>query len=238
MLSVEEIRSNWNQVNSEIIDTCSQIGRNPNEVTVLSVTKTHPPELIVRAMEAGIVKFGENYAQEMREKGSLELTFDGLTPEWHFIGHLQTNKVKYIAPFVEMIHSVDSVKLAKEISKQAEKNNRNINCLLQVNTSGEHSKSGCSPEEIFKLCESVQDISNISVLGLMTIGSFSDNELVVRKEFNLLREIREDLKARYPENDWKHLSMGMSGDYLLAVEDGATIVRIGTTIFGIRTYKK
>ncbi len=236
MLTVEEIKNNWSKVKNTVETACKKAGRNPDEVTVVAVSKTHPEEIIVRGLKAGIRVFGENYAQELRRKHETVSEVDGIKPLWHFIGHLQRNKTKYIAPFVEYIHTVDTVKLALEISKQAQKNNRTIKCLLQVNTSGEETKSGCEPGELFALVEGVLQIPNIQVEGLMTIGSFSENEKVVRGEFNMLRELLEKVKREYPEAGLKHLSMGMSHDYHWAIEDGATFVRVGTTIFGARDY--
>jgi len=236
MLTIEEIQNNWNRVQQRVQEVCENTGRNPADVTVVAVSKTHPEELIVRAMKAGIRIFGENYAQELRDKHKAVPEVDGIEPVWHFIGHLQRNKVKYIAPFVEYIHTVDTVKLAREISKQAEKNNRTIKCLLQVNTSGVETKSGCEPGHLMSLVEEVLQIPNIKVEGLMTIGSFSDDERIVRGEFNMLRQLSDKVNAEFPEARFRHLSMGMSHDYHWAIEDGATFVRVGTTIFGSRDY--
>lgn len=238
MTNTEAIKLVRDEINIDIEELCSRIGRSIEDITVLAVSKTHPLEAVLCAVNAGFTYFGENYAQELKDKYS-ELRLKGMPqPCWHFIGHLQTNKVKFIAPFVELIHSVDSVGLAQEISKQAIKNNRTIDILLQVNSSGEDSKSGCEPEEMESLAEEVMKIPNINICGLMTIGSFSDDEAVSRKEFSLVRELRDKLQKKYPELNLKHLSMGMTHDYLIAIEEGATIVRIGTKIFGYRDYSK
>jgi pyridoxal phosphate enzyme (YggS family) len=157
-------------------------------------------------------------------------------PEWHYIGHLQRNKVKYIVPYAKLIHSVDSLKLAKEIAKHAKDNGIIQDILLQVNTSGEESKFGCDPGEIFQLCSDVKEIDDLNVLGLMTIGSFTGNETIIRSEFNLLRSIRDELSDKLTGVDLRYLSMGMTGDYPIAIEEGATHVRIGTAIFGERDY--
>ena len=204
---------------------------------IVAVSKTHPAEVITAGLIAGIQNFGENYAQELKEKNDI-INQSALPqkPIWHYIGHLQTNKVKLIAPFVNMIHSVDTSKLATEISHHAESNSRKIEILLQVNTSGELSKSGCSPADVFSLAETIMKIKNINIAGLMTIGSFSDDLEIVKKEFIMLRELREELKIKFPETNWTHLSMGMSGDYEHAIEEGSTIVRIGSAIFGSRNY--
>lgn len=234
--TVEELKSNWYDIQRIVEISAKSCGRNPQEIKVIAVTKTHPIELIIRALKSGINVLGENYAQELCDKYNEIKEKTNYIPEWHFIGHLQTNKVKFIAPFVSMIHSVDSIHLAEEISKQAIKNNREIDILLQVNTSGEESKYGCKPEDIFSLAEKVINIPNLKVKGLMTIGSFSDDDTIVRSEFRLLKSLKDELIRRYDEEHFKHLSMGMTNDYNKAVEEGATLVRIGTAIFGPRHY--
>lgn len=207
-----------------------------NDITVVAVSKTHPTEAILNATHCGIENFGENYVQELKAKKE-EIEQLGVSqPKWHFIGHLQTNKVKYIVPFVSLIHSVDSSHLAEEIHKQAKKVGRIVNILVQVNTSGEKSKFGCSPEFLFNILGSIQHFENIRVCGLMTIGSFSNDEQIVRNEFRLLRSLFKQAKDKFPNLPLKELSMGMTNDYLLAVEEGATILRIGTAIFGERHY--
>jgi pyridoxal phosphate enzyme (YggS family) len=236
MIPLEELKHRIEFIRKQITELAIKIGRNPDDITVVAVSKTHPPELLLSAVEAGITIFGENYAQEMKTKYDFIKKSTSIPIKWHFIGHLQTNKVKYIAPFVELIHSVDTFHLAQEISRQGGKLDRVINVLLQVNTSGEMSKFGCSPEDILKLCEDSVKLKNIRIIGLMTIGSFSEDETIYRREFKLLAEIRKKLIEKFPEIDWKHLSMGMSHDYLAAIEEGATIVRIGTALFGERQY--
>ena len=232
------IKENWEEVIENAEAAAGESNRDFDDITVLAVSKTHPVEIVVAGMEAGIPAFGENYAQELKEKHQYFIDNNIREPLWHFIGHLQTNKVKYIAPFVDMIHSVDSVKLAMEISKQAKKSERVIDILLQVNTSGELSKSGCEPDEVFKLAEQVLKIENLNVKGLMTIGSFSPDEEVVRSEFRILSSLRKELAEKYGEETFRHLSMGMTGDYPVAIDEGATFVRVGTAIFGARHYNK
>jgi PLP dependent protein len=236
ILSSEHIRRNWEAVKAKALDSAIISGRNPEDISIVAVAKTHPSVLIKNAIEAGIGNIGENYVQEMVQKYN-ELTELGIkVPKWHFIGHLQTNKVKNIIPFVDMIHSVDSAHLAGEISKQAEKLGRTIDILLQVNTSGEESKSGCEPKDIHKLTEEVVKFANIKICGLMTIGTFSDDEKIIKREFRQLRTLRDELALEYPEIDFHHLSMGMTNDYPIAIAEGATLVRIGTAIFGERYY--
>lgn len=206
------------------------------DIKIVAVSKTHPVDAIINAIHVGIIDIGENYAQEMKLKFEQIARMGERQPNWHFIGHLQTNKVKYIAPFVSLIHSVDSVHLAQEIEKQASKHNRTIDVLVQVNTSGEMSKFGCEPEETLQIINSIKGFSHLRIKGLMTIGSFSTDEQIIRKEFRLLAKLLDEAKRSFPELDLKELSMGMTNDYLIAVEEGATILRIGTAIFGKRHY--
>ncbi len=235
LLEVYDLEQNWDAIQDRIEIAAKKAGRNIADIQVIAVTKTLPPELLEKALKAGIKIFGENYAQEIRNKHeALSLYQNQII--WHFIGHLQSNKIKYICPFVDTIHSVDSIELAQEISGYAEKHERNINILLQVNTSGEPQKSGCSPENIYQIAEKIHLLPNLKVNGLMTIGSFSENEIKVRSEFALLRSTSEKLNETFPNLQLKELSMGMSGDYHWAVQDGATMLRIGTAIFGHRFY--
>jgi pyridoxal phosphate enzyme (YggS family) len=234
----EHIKKAWSEINANIDQACEKANRHREDVKILAVSKVHPLQAILEAMELNINVFGENYVQELKEKHDELVQRNLKVPEFHFIGHLQTNKVKYIAPFVSMIHSVDSIKLAEEISKQAEKNNRTIDCLLQINSSGEDSKSGCEPEDALELTETFLNIPNIKLRGFMTIGSFSEDPDVSFKEFSLIKKISEVAKAKFPDANIDQISMGMTHDYALAVEIGATMVRIGSAIFGARNYNK
>lgn len=233
-LKYEYIRKNWHEIKKNVLNKALSCGRRPEEIKVIAVSKTHRPEKIEAALNAGIELFGENYVQELTAKYEY-LSNKGLKPKWHFIGHLQTNKVKYIVPFIDVIHTVDSIKLANEIEKWADKNNRIIDILVQVNTSGEDSKYGCEPEETEVLVKSILLLKHMRIKGLMTIGTFSDDETVIRSEFQLLRnlmlEINKNLSIELTE-----LSMGMTHDYEIAIEEGATYLRIGTAIFGARIY--
>lgn len=233
MIKIEE---NWKNVTARAAAAAKRSGRNPEDILVLAVSKMHPLDYVMAGMDCGIQDFGENYAQEMKEKQQEVVEKNLRRPSWHFIGHLQTNKVKYIIEYVKMIHSVDSVHLAGEISTLAARNNRSVDILLQVNTSGEESKSGCKPEEISDLARGTLALPNIKVRGLMTIGSYSENKEVSVKEFTLLRDLRDKVQREFQENDFSVLSMGMSHDYETAIELGATIVRVGTGIFGERDY--
>ena len=208
----------------------------PSGCVLIAVSKTQPIEKIREAYDAGQRAFGENKAQEMARKYE-QLPRD---IQWHMIGHLQTNKVKYIAPFVHLIHSVDSLKLLTEIDKQAKKNNRVIPCLLQVHIAEEESKFGFSAEEIQELLKrgALQDLDHIRIAGLMGMATFTENMDQVRKEFRSLNQLFTTLKNQpLPKQVvMQELSMGMSGDYTIALEEGSTMVRIGTSIFGERNY--
>src|SRR5688572_6196244 len=203
---------------------------------LVAVSKTHPESLIQEAYDAGQRIFGENKAQEMTAKHE-NLPAD---IEWHMIGHLQSNKVKYIAPFVHTIQSVDSLKLLEEIEKQAAKNNRVINCLLQIYIAEEESKFGLSESEAVEILESeaYKNLRHIKITGVMGIATNTENQDQLRKEFNNLKTVFDNLKARFFSTDaaFKEISMGMSSDYELAIAAGSTFIRVGSAIFGYRNY--
>lgn len=206
----------------------------PYHARLVAVSKTKPVEDIRELYAAGQRIFGENYVQEMVEKA-------GLLPEdvqWHFIGHLQTNKVKYIAPFVSMIHGVDSLKLLAEISKQSLKHNRVTDCLLQVHIAMEETKFGLSETELFQLLDQAGELAGVRITGLMGMASNTDDETQVRREFAGLKALLDRIREKYfPGTDtFRELSTGMSGDYKLALEEGSTLVRIGSLLFGARNY--
>jgi pyridoxal phosphate enzyme (YggS family) len=206
----------------------------PSNVTLVAVTKTKPVSALQEVYQAGQRIFGENKVQEMVEK------YDQLPKDiqWHLIGHLQTNKVKFIAPFVSMIHSVDSLKLLNEINKEAKKNNRTIDCLLQFHIAEEETKFGLSLEEAKEILETREfvEMQNISVVGIMGMASFTNDNEIVQHEFRTLESYFQILKSHFFKynHDFKEISMGMSGDYLLAIEEGSTMVRVGSSIFGAR----
>ncbi len=203
---------------------------------LIAVSKTQPIEKIKEGYDAGQRLFGENKAQEMMAKHQA-LPQD---IEWHMIGHLQTNKVKYIAPFVSLIHSVDSEKLLEEIDKQGKKVGRIIPCLLQVHIAKEETKFGFDPEKVVSFLNgsAIVQLKNIEIKGLMGMATFTENKEAIRKEFQSLRILFDDLKeCALPSNAMmKELSMGMSSDYIIAIQEGSTYVRIGTAIFGERNY--
>ena len=204
----------------------------PLSVTLVAVSKTKPKELILEAYTAGQKDFGENYVQELVDKEK-ELPKD---IRWHFIGHLQSNKVKQIAPFIHLIHGVDSFSLLQEINKQALKNNRVINCLLQIFIATEETKFGLSFEECETLLnsEEFKKLQNIKVCGLMAMASNTDSETQIRKEFKSLKTFSEKVSGF----GFRVFSYGMSSDYKIAIEEGSNMIRIGSLIFGERDYKK
>ncbi|WP_370687410.1 YggS family pyridoxal phosphate-dependent enzyme [Fulvivirga maritima] len=205
---------------------------------LVAVSKTKPIELLQEAYNEGVRIFGENKVQELTDKYEV-LPKD---IEWHMIGHLQRNKVKYIAPFVSLIHSVDTFKLLKEINKQGAKNERVISCLLQIHIAKEETKFGLSEEELLEIInsEEIKSLNNVKVVGLMGMATFTDNEDQVRKEFRYLKNLFDKTAGlALPENiEMQELSMGMSGDYELAIEEGSTLIRVGSAIFGARNYDK
>ena len=217
----------------KIAEICDNSVRNPEEITLIAVSKTNPLSVIEEAYSAGIADFGENKAQEFRDKSKL---FSG-DFNWHFIGHLQTNKVKYVIDSAEYIHSVDTIKLASTIDSKASSKNKIQKILIEVNTSGENSKFGIHDFESLKnLIDECSSYSNIEVKGLMTMAPFTSDENVIRKCFSELREMKEKLN-----NQWSNiseLSMGMTNDYKIAIEEGSTMLRIGTAIFGVRDKSK
>lgn len=219
------IKSNIKDLNEEL----------PKAAKLIAVSKTQPIEKIQEAYDAGQRLFGENKAQEMMAKHAA-LPQD---IEWHMIGHLQTNKVKYIAPFVALIHSVDSLKLLEEIDKQGKKAGRIVPCLLQVYIAKEETKFGFDAEEVISLLQSgLSHLKNIEIKGLMGMATLTKNEDIIGKEFQALKKLFDSLGlANLPAQvTMKELSMGMSADYKIAVQEGSTLVRIGTAIFGVRNY--
>ena len=215
-----------------VSDKIEKIKKNlPIGVELIAVSKTKPLEMIQQAMESGHLDYGENKVQEMVHK------YESLTKDirWHMIGHLQRNKVKYIAPFVHLIHGADSEKLIDEINKQGIKNKKTINCLLQFHIASESTKFGFSIEEIRELIVSKHYLNweNINIRGVMGMATFTDNKNQVKDEFGLLKNYFDELKPVFGEN-FKTLSMGMSGDYLEAISKGSNMIRIGSDIFGTR----
>ncbi len=204
----------------------------PDHTTLVAVSKTKPASDILEAYDSGQRIFGENKIQEMAEKWQM-LPKD---IEWHMIGHVQTNKVKYMAPFVHLIHAVDSLKLLKEINKQAKKNDRIINCLLQIKIAEEESKFGLSKEDAIEILadNELSALDHVKIVGLMGMASFTNDEKQINQEFENISLFFKELQPKYPQ--LKELSIGMSGDYKIAIDHNSTMVRIGSSIFGARNY--
>ena len=227
------LKDRLEEVEERIQEACRRAGRDRSEVTLIAVSKTKPAEVLKEAYDLGIRVFGENKVQELTEK------YEVLPKDirWHMIGHLQTNKVKYIADKVELIHSVDSLKLAETIEKEAAKRNRTIDILVEVNVAEEESKFGLRVEEVIPFIEKVAGFSHINVRGLMTIAPFVENPEKNRSVFADLRKLSGDITEKNNDNvNVSILSRGMTNDYDGAIEEGATMVRVGTGIFGARNY--
>ena len=229
------IKENLEEVEARITRACERSGRERSEVTLISVSKTKPVEMLQEAYDAGSRDFGENKPQEIREKYP-QLPTD---IRWHMIGHLQRNKIKYIIDKVCMIHSVDSIRLAEAIDEEAKKHGIVIPVLIEVNVAEEESKFGVHLDEVESLVRQISELSNIQVQGLMTIAPFTENAEDNRIYFRKLRNLYVDIKDKNIDNvNMCNLSMGMTGDYEVAVEEGATMVRVGTGIFGARSYSQ
>ena len=227
------LKENYRNVQENIQRACEKVNRSVDEVTLISVSKTKPLSMLQEAYDCGAREYGENKVQEMTEK-------EGQLPKdihWHMIGHLQTNKVKYIAPYVHLIHSVDSLKLAQEINRQGEKCNRSIPILIEVNIAEEESKVGIKKDETISLVREISKLPHVAIKGLMTIAPFVDDPEDNRVYFRGIKELSVDIANENIDNVCMDiLSMGMTGDYMVAIEEGATYVRVGTGIFGERQY--
>lgn len=227
------IRENLEVVEKNIREACKKAGRDRSEVTLIAVSKTKPVSDIREAMACGITVFGENKVQEIRDK-----TAEIKEPlSWHMIGHLQANKVKYLPGVACMIHSVDNIKLAQEIEKQAAKHDLVMDVLVEVNMAHEDTKFGLSPEEAIPFVKEISTLEHLNIRGLMTIAPYTDDPESNRGYFKGLRQLKDDINALgIPRVKMDTLSMGMTGDYQVAIEEGATFVRVGTGIFGERDY--
>ncbi|MDD6290678.1 MAG: YggS family pyridoxal phosphate-dependent enzyme [Lachnospiraceae bacterium] len=227
--------NNLKKVEENICAACAKAGRNRKEVTLIAVSKTKPVDMLRTVYDQGIREFGENKVQEMCDK------IDVLPQDirWHMIGHLQTNKVKYIVGKTALIHSVDSLRLAQEIEKQAAKKNVKVSVLIEVNIAEEDSKFGIHKEEAIALVRQIAQLEHLQIEGLMTIAPFVENAEDNRLFFREIHQLSVDIKEQNIDNvHMDILSMGMTGDYMVAIEEGATMVRVGTGIFGERNYNK
>ena len=228
------IRENLAVVHQRIENACRKIKRNPNEVSLLLATKTVSAENILIALQAGETLIGENKVQELKEKSD---TLKAIPHQAHFIGHLQTNKIKEVIKYANCIQSVDRLELVQKLDQRLQQEGRSMNIMLQVNTSYEESKFGISPETVISFAKEVAHYDTLKVKGLMTIGLFSAEKEKVQKCFQLLKNIQAELIAlALPNFDVQQLSMGMSNDLETAVEEGSTMIRVGTAIFGSRVY--
>lgn len=227
------VEENLREVHEQMEQACQAAGRKKEEVKLLLATKTVPLEKLQMAMRAGETLFGENKAQELRDKFPLMQQYNQV--EWHFIGHLQTNKVKDVVKYVTLIHSVDRLKLGQALHNQLVKENKTMNILVQVNTSYEESKFGTPPEAALELVQQLSQFETLKIKGLMTIGKLNATNDETRHCFRLLKQIQIQIIERsIPGVEMDILSMGMSGDFKVAIEEGATIIRVGTRVFGER----
>ena len=231
MQNKSKIEQNINDLQSKIQDFTIKSGLNKN-VTLVAVSKTKPIEDIKAAFVCGVKNFGENYIQEAFEKAEI---LKELHLNWHFIGAVQTNKVKFLTKFCYLLHSLDRVSLADALQKRLQFENKKMNCLIQVNTSGESTKSGISPQEFDDFANYVSKLDRLNILGLMTVAENSEDKNAIRQNFKQLKNLFEAVKNKnYTNFNMQYLSMGMSGDYDIAIEEGSNMLRIGSTIFGLR----
>ncbi len=229
---MSHIKENLESVKSGISEAAAQSGRRESDIRLIAVTKTYGTDAINEAIDCGVTDIGENRVQEILEK------YESVKPvRWHLIGHLQKNKVKYIIDKVEMIHSVDSVELACEINRRAEKIDKVQKILIEVNVSGEESKFGVRAEECADICLAISELEHVKICGLMTVAPYTDDENTLREVFGGLKRLSLEIDAKNIDGvSMTELSMGMTNDYKLAAAEGSTMVRVGTGIFGARDY--
>ncbi len=225
------ISDNINTIKQRIVSAAVKCGRDPDSIKLLAVTKTIPTAYIIKAIDAGITMFGENYVQEAKDK----IAAVGCRARWHMIGHLQTNKAKYVVKLFDYVQSVDRLELAQELDKRAGLINRKLNVLIEVNISGEESKNGIPADDTLALIKQMVGLTNLAVRGLMTMAPYSHNPENARPYFSALRNLRDNIsRQRISGIQMEELSMGMTDDFEVAIEEGATIIRIGRAIFGQR----
>ncbi|NBC17001.1 MAG: YggS family pyridoxal phosphate-dependent enzyme [Bacteroidetes bacterium] len=237
-IATDAIAERLADVRDRIAQACDRAGRSPDEITLVSVTKTFPLDAIEHARSLGLHDFGENKVQEMVAKAEEEPgELNGGTLRWHMIGHLQRNKAKDVVAHADLFHALDSPRLAKELNKRARKADRVMPCLVQVNVSGEDSKYGIHPDETHDYLDSLAQYPHLHILGLMTLAEPTEDPEDVRPQFRQMRRLAETYDATdNPRVEMRYLSMGMSGDFEVAVEEGATHLRLGTALFGPRSY--
>ncbi len=227
------IEKNYAEVKTRVKEICERAGRNPDDVKIIAVSKTFPISNIMELNQDGQYDFGENRIRELRDKYyNISFQYEGKI-NWHMIGHLQSRKVKDIVAFIHLIHSVDSFELALEIDTKAKQINKIIDILIQVNTSNESQKQGLVPADTLNVCKQIRELKNVRIKGLMTMAKLTEDTEEIRSSFRSLKKMFDEMKSDF--SDMEHLSMGMSHDYEIAIEEGATMLRIGSAIFGNRT---
>jgi len=227
------LEKNYTEVKARVKEICERAGRNPDDVKIIAVSKTFPISNIMELNQDGQYDFGENRIRELRDKYyNISFQYEGKI-NWHMIGHLQSRKVKDIVAFIHLIHSVDSFELALEIDTKAKQINKIIDILIQVNTSNESQKQGLVPADTLNVCKQIRELKNVRIKGLMTMAKLTEDTEEIRSSFRSLKKMFDELKSDF--SDMEHLSMGMSHDYEIAIEEGATMLRIGSAIFGNRT---
>ncbi|MEF8816013.1 MAG: YggS family pyridoxal phosphate-dependent enzyme [Salinibacter sp.] len=226
-------------IQARIAQACERAGRSPNEITVVAVSKTFPMQAIASGTGAGLKHFGENRARQLRDKAKARPgAFEGGDIKWHMVGHLQTNKAKFIARHADWFDALDSPRLAEELDKRAAKNDRTIPCLVQVNITGDEQKYGLDPSETHDYLDHCAQYDHLAIRGLMALGSFVDDPEEVRGEFQKMRTLFDTYDASdNPQVEMAELSIGMSNDFEVAIEEGSTMIRLGTSIFGPRDYE-
>ena len=233
--AIEALRERLARIEARISAACERTGRSRSDVTLVAVSKTFSAEMVEAAARAGVTDFGENRVQELTEKAAVVPgRSEGGSVNWHMVGHLQRNKAKEVVRTAELFHALDSVRLARELDRRAEQVRRRMPCLIQVNTSGEGTKEGVAPADVGRLVDEVAAFGSISIRGFMTVAAPVDDPEEVRHEFRVLCRVQNEQRRAHPELTLDCLSMGMSGDFEVAIEEGATHVRIGRSLFGER----
>jgi len=234
----EAVAERMESVREHIAQACERVGRSPDEITIVAISKTFPLQAIESGTAAGLEHFGENRARQLRDKAKARPgVFEGGDVKWHMVGHLQTNKAKFVARHADWFDALDSPRLAEELDKRAAKNDRVLPCLVQVNIAGEEQKYGLDPAETHDYLDHCAQYDHLAIKGLMALASFVDDPDSCRDEFQRMRELFETYDASdNPQVEMEELSIGMSNDYEVAIEEGSTMIRLGTSIFGPRDY--
>ena len=238
-MTIEKLKSNFKKVKERVEGVAKRCGRDAKDIIIVAVSKTHTVDYIINGMKAGINIFGENYAQELRDKHAFLMENNFSQPQWHYIGHLQRNKVKKAVKIFDMIETVDSFEIAREIDKRCRQIGKVMPVLIEVNSGGEEQKAGVLTEDAERLVKDISSLQNIKVMGLMTMGPLLDDPEDIRPYFAEIKRLFDRFKAlNLPNVEMRYLSMGMTDSYKIAIEEGANMVRIGTRIFGKRPQAK